>query len=69
MLLTRVADCVRRVVSRRQSLGVTQHADRALIKKKLRDMKYEVEKERKALEKELRAKAKHRGNDGIKNKK
>lgn len=51
-----------------QSLGVTSHADRVLLKKKLRDMKCEVEKERKALEKELKAREKMKQRDG-KNKK
>ena len=51
-----------------QSLGVTSHADRALLKKRLRDMKCEVEKERKALEKELKAREKMKQRDN-KNKK
>lgn len=50
-----------------QSLGVSSHAERVLLKKKVRDMKYEVEKERKALEKELRAREKMKQRD--KNKK
>lgn len=37
-----------------QSLGITNATDRSILKKKIRDMKQEVEKERKALEKELR---------------
>jgi hypothetical protein len=37
-----------------QSLGVVGIVDRSLVKKKIRDMKTEVEKERKALEKELK---------------
>lgn len=37
-----------------QSLGVVGIVDRSLVKKKIRDMKHEVEKERKALEKELK---------------
>lgn len=51
-----------------QSLGVSSHAERVLLKKKVRDMKYEVEKERKALEKELRAREKMKQRDN-KNKK
>lgn len=37
-----------------QSLGMTNTKDRSVVKRKIREMKCEVEKERKALEKELK---------------
>ena len=46
-----------------QSLGVSSHSDRAVVKKKLREMKCEVERERKALEKQLKALEKQKTRD------
>lgn len=46
-----------------KSLGVVSVIDRSVVKKKIRDMKHEVEKERKALEKELKIREKQKQKD------
>jgi len=49
--------------SQLKSLGVVSVIDRSVVKKKIRDMKHEVEKERKALEKELKIREKQKQKD------
>jgi len=44
--------------TRLKAMGVSNHTDRALIKKRVKEMKVRIEKERKAIDKESRQMAK-----------